>query len=81
MLVKAYLMVWNANRKQLIGKRKKQMQGEDLLEGYRAEEFIKYTDRAEPLIETDTDFMLKTLNYIKIFENGTLRMAFLEGTD
>ena len=27
----------------------------------------------------DTDFMLKTLDYIKVFENGTLLVVFLVG--
>ena len=29
----------------------------------------------------DTDFMLKTLDYIKVFENGTLLVVFLVGTE
>ena len=31
--------------------------------------------------EMDTDFMLKTLDYIKVFENGTLLVVFLVGTE
>ena len=53
---------------------------ENLLEGYRAEKFIEYTDGAEPLTEMDTDFMLKTLDHIKVFEDGTLLVVFLDGT-
>lgn len=34
-------------------------------------EFIKYTNGAGTLTEMDTDFMLKMLNHIKIFEDGT----------
>ena len=52
-----------------------------LLEGYRAEKFIEYTDGAEPLTEMDTDFMLKTLDHIKVFEDGTLLVVFLDGTE
>ena len=29
----------------------------------------------------DTDFMLKTLDYIKVFENGTLLVVLLVGTE
>ena len=54
---------------------------ENLLEGYRAEKFIEYTDGAEPLTEMDTDFMLKTLDHIKFFEDGTLLEVFLDGTE
>jgi len=83
-LVKAYLMAWNAlleNREQLAGKWMEKMQGEDLLASYRAEKFLEYTDGAEPLTEMETDFMLKTLDHIKVFEDGTLRVGFLEGTE
>lgn len=80
-LVKAYLMAWNAlveNWEAFIEQWKEQMQSENLLEGYRAEKFIEYTDRAEPLTEIDTDFMLKTLDHIKVFEDGTLLVVFLD---
>ena len=59
----------------------RQLQSENLLEGYRAEMFIEYTDGAEPLTEMDTDFMLKTLDHIKVFEDGTLLVVFLDGTE
>ena len=84
MLVKAYLMAWNAlveNREAFMERWKEQMQSENLLEGYRAEKFIEYTDGVQPLTEMDTDFMLKTLDYIKVFENGTLLVVFLDGTE
>ena len=58
-----------------------QLQSENLLEGYRAEKFIEYTDGAEPLTEMDTDFMLKTLDHIKVFGDGTLLVVFLDGTE
>ena len=29
----------------------------------------------------DTDFMLKTLDHIKVFEDGTLLVVFLDGTE
>ena len=51
------------------------------MECYRAEKFIEYTDVAEPLTEMDTDFMLKTLDHIKFFEDGTLLVVFLDGTE
>ena len=36
---------------------------------------------AEPLTEMDTDFMLKTMDHIKVFEDGTLLVVFLDGTE
>lgn len=83
-LVKAYLMAWNAlveNREDLMEQWTEQLQSENLLEGYRAEKFIEYTDGAEPLTKMDTDFMLKTLDHIKVFEDGTLLVVFLDGTE
>ena len=83
-LIKAYLMAWNAlveNREDFMEQWTEQLQSENLLEGYRAEKFIEYTDGAEPLTEMDTDFMLKTLDHIKVFEDGTLLVMFLDGTE
>ena len=83
-LTKAYLMTWNAlveNREDFMDQWTEQLQSENLLEGYRAEKFIEYTDGAEPLTEMDTDFMLKTLDHIKVFEDGTLLVVFLDGTE
>ncbi len=81
-LIKAHLIAWNAlvkNRADFMGQWTEQ-QSENLLEGYRAEKFIEYTDGAEHLTEIDTDFMLKILDHIKVFEDGTLLVVFLDGT-
>ena len=51
------------------------------MEGSRAEKFIEYTDGAETLTEMDTDLMLKTLDHIKVFEDGTLLVVLLDGTE
>ena len=83
-LIKAYLMAWNAlveNREDFMEQWTEQLQSENLLESYRAEKFIEYIDGAKPLTEMDTDFMLKTLDHIKVFEDGTLLMVFLDGTE
>lgn len=83
-LIKAYLMAWNAlveNREDFMEQWTEQLQSENLLESYRAEKFIEYTDGAKPLTEMDTDFMLKTLDHIKVFEDGTLLVVFLDGTE
>ncbi|WP_206426619.1 hypothetical protein [Clostridium sp. E02] len=36
---------------------------------------------AEPIQKLETDFMLKTLDHIKVFEDGTLMVVFLDGTE
>ena len=45
------------------------------------EKFVEYTKDAKPLKEMDTDFMLKTLDHIKVFEDGTLLVVFLDGSE
>ena len=83
-LIQAYLMAWNAlveNRADFMEQWTEQLQSENLLEGYQAEKFIEYTDGTEPLKEMDTDSMLKTLDHIKVFEDGTLLVVFLDGTE
>ena len=55
-LIKAYLMAWNAlveNREDFMEQWTKQLQSENLLEGYWTEKFIEYTDGAEPLTEIE----------------------------
>ncbi len=83
-LVKSYLMAWNAlveNRESFLKQWKQQIQGEDLLTGYWVEKFMEYTKDTEQLKEMDTDFMLKTLDHIKVFEDGTLLVVFLDGSE
>lgn len=60
---------------------KEQLQSENLLEGYRVKKLIGYTNEAHPLTEINTDFMLKTLDHIKVFEDGALLVVFLDGTE
>ncbi len=83
-LIKAYIMAWNAivkNRDDFMEQWKEQMKSDNLLEGYRAEKFIEYTEDAHPITEMDTDFMLKTLDHIKVSFDGTLTVVFLDGTE
>ena len=54
-------MAWNAlveNRADFMEQWTEQLQSENLLEGYRAEKFIEYTDGAETLTEMDTGVYL-----------------------
>ena len=48
-LIKAYLMAWNVlveKREDFMEQWTEQLQSKNLLEGYRAEKFIEYTDGA-----------------------------------
>jgi len=83
-LEKAYMIAWNAlaaNRECFLEGWQLQRQSENLLASYRAEKFMEYTDKEEQLTEMDTDFMLKTLNHIKVFEDGFLKVVFMDGTE
>jgi hypothetical protein len=83
-LEKAYVMSWNAildNKEHFIEKWKSQSQGDDLLLAYRAKKFITLVQNVEPIEAMETDFMLKTLDHIKIFENGLLLVVFIDGTE
>jgi len=52
-----------------------------LLEGYRAEKFMEYTDGVENVAVMDTDLMLMTLDHIRVCEDGTLIVALLDKTE
>jgi hypothetical protein len=43
--------------------------------------FMGYTDEVAILTEMDTDFKLKMTDHIKVFEDVTLRVVFLDGTE
>ncbi len=81
---KAYTMAWNAvleNRDHFMGKWKEQLEDVDLLKRYRAEKFMEYMDGAEIMEVMDAEIMLKTLDHIKVCENGTLIVVLLDGTE
>ncbi|MDO4300082.1 MAG: recombinase family protein [Clostridia bacterium] len=82
-LVKAFLMAWNTvldNREACLEKWNTQKKSDNLLEAYRAKRFIEYTEDTTPVNEFKTDFMLKVLDHIKVFEDGMLEVTFLDGT-
>lgn len=58
-----------------------QEKSEDLLEAYRAKDFHELIDVSMVAVEMDTEFMLRVMDYIKVFENGQLVVTFLDGTE
>jgi len=83
-LYKAFIISWNKlieNRDAL--RKKWQISAEfgNPLEQFRAVQFADITENAERIIDVDTDFILKTLDYISIFENGKLLVRFMDGTE
>lgn len=83
-LGKASVMAWNGileNRDYFWKKWEKQKKSENLLEVYRAMDFQELAKSGQPLEKMETDFMLRVLDHIKVFEDGTLMVVFLDGTE
>lgn len=57
------------------------MQGEDLLAKFGAMDFMEITKDAEPIKKLDIDLMLRTVDYIKVYESGVVVLVFLDGTE
>lgn len=57
------------------------MQGEDLLARFRAMDFMEITKGAQPLQEVDIDLMLRTVECIRVYEDGMVVTVFLDGTE
>ena len=72
-LAEVYLMAWNQLlecMEMLVPEWVKKMQEDDLLVKFRAMDFMEVTEDAQPLQELDVDLMLRTVDYIKVHENG-----------
>lgn len=83
-LERAFAMAWKGlleNREHFIKKWGVQKQSENLLIKYRAMVFSESITGGELTQTLDTDLVLKTLDYIKVFEDGALRVVFLDGTE
>lgn len=57
------------------------MQGDDLLAKFRAMDFMEIIKDAQPIKELDIDLMLRTVDHIKVYENGMVVTVFLDGTE
>lgn len=83
-LIEIYLRAWNRLlecREMLMPEGKRKMQGEDLLAKFRAMDFMEVTKGGEPMRRLDIDLMLRTVDYIKVYENGMVVIVFLDGTE
>lgn len=65
----------------LVPEWEKKMQGDDLLAKFRAMDFMEITKDARPIKEQDIDLMLRTVDYIEVYENGRIVTVFLDGTE
>lgn len=67
-------------RDMLVPKWEEKMQGEDLLVKFRAMDFMEITKAVDLIKELDIDLMLRTVDYIKIYESSVVVTVFLDGT-
>ena len=51
------------------------------LEQYRAVQFADMTEMAKHIKEIVTDFILRTLDHIKVYETGKIIIRFMDGTE
>ncbi|WP_394527449.1 recombinase family protein [Lacrimispora sp. JR3] len=83
-LEKAFVMAWNGileNKEYFWKKWEEQKNGKDLLLIYRGKDFQEFTRDSGPIKKMETDFILRVLDYVKVFEDGTLMVVFLDGTE
>lgn len=83
-LKKAFVMAWNGileNKEYFLRKWEEQKKSKNLMEVYRAKDFLELTKETVVEAKMETDFMLRILNHIKVFEDGTLMVVFLDGTE
>ena len=83
-LIEIYLMAWNRLlecREMLVPEWEEKIRGEDLLARFRAMDFMEITKNVEPIKGMDIDLMLRTVDYIKVYESGVVVTVFLDGTE
>lgn len=83
-LEEAFIMAWNLlldSREGMKARWERYAEFGNPLEQYRAVQFADITENAEHIADFDTDFMLKTLDHIKVYESGKLVVTFIDGTE
>lgn len=81
---KIYFIAWNKLlkcRDALLQEWEEKAQGEDLLARFRVVDFMELTEHARPIQELNVDLMLRTLDYVKVYESGVVVTVFLDGTE
>ena len=83
-MIDAFILSWNAlldNREKLKKKWKTTAEFGNPLEQYRAVQFADMTEMAKHIKEIDMDFILRTLDHIKVYETGRIIIRFMDGTE
>lgn len=83
-LEQIFIVAWNTIIENLTACREKwhqQLESDDLLTVYRAEDFLKLTNTADPINKFNINLMLRVLDHITIYESGDIIINFLDGTE
>ena len=83
-LEKAYQMAWDAmleNQDALMQKWRRMECDENSLMRYRGKRFQELSAEARENDAMNIDVMLATLSHIVVYENGVLKVVFLDGTE
>lgn len=77
-------MAWNEileNKEYFLRKWEEQEMSENLLEMYRAKDFLGLMKTAALEMKMEKAFMLRVLDYIKVYGNGQMLVVFLDRTE
>ena len=82
-LHRAFIMAWNAileNRTEFLPKWKEQSQSDNPLTAFRARQFIKATESAEPMRMLDCALVSMVFDHCTVEPLGIINFYFLDGT-
>lgn len=83
-LIDAFIFSWNAlldSREELKKKWETTAEFGNPLEQYRAVQFADITEGEKHIKGIDTDFILRTLDHIKVYGTGKIIIRFMDGTE
>jgi 23S rRNA maturation mini-RNase III len=83
-LKEVFILSWNRlldNQEELKKKWEISVEFGDPLEQYRAVQFADMSENGEHIKDVDTDFILRTLNHIKVFETGKIVIQFMDKSE
>ncbi|GAA0109235.1 recombinase family protein [Clostridium tertium] len=83
-LKEVFILAWNTlleNSDEIKKRWERYAEFGNPLEQYRALQFADMTEDATKITSCETDFLLRTLDHIKVYESGKLVIKFMEGTE
>ena len=83
-LEEAFILAWNAlleNRDEIKKRWERYAEFENSLEQYRTLQCSYIIEEVSKMTSCETDFLLRTLGHIKVYESGKLVIKFMEGTE